>query len=303
MIHTYNVHKETWVDLDNPTGEEISSVVGQYDLDPYVQKELTAPTPKPRIEFHKEYVYMILHWPAFKHTHGASTKQEIDFVIGKQFLITTRYDTIDAIHRISKQFEVEEILSKPQTLSGYHLFTLVFKELYASIGEELAYIEDWADRITEDIFDGNEKEMVIEISEAIRILLDFKKTTDTHKEILDFLKEGGAHIFDKDFGEEIESIILEYHRLREIIRAELEVLRELRETNNSLLSTKENETIKKLSVFTFIAIPISIIFDLLNLHVDSNPFLSHPLGFYVILAILLVATLIMYILTRYKKWL
>lgn len=302
MIQKHTWGKEQWVDIDHGTPEEFESIVREYDLDPYVAKDINAPTPKSRIEFHKEYIYLILHFPVFKHTHGKNLRQEIDFVIGKNFLLTTHYDTCDPILRLSKKLEVNEILSKNEDQSGHHVFGVLFRELYSSINDELSYMESWSDSITEEIFDGNEKEMVFEISEAIRTLLDFKKTTDTHKEILEFLREGGAHILGKKFAEEIDAILLEYHRIRDIIRANIEILQELRETNNSLLSTKQNEIMQKLTVVAFIAVPLALITDLFGLSM-SVPFAQHPYGFFIILAIISCVSLSMYIIARFKKWL
>jgi len=302
MIQKHTWNKEVWVDIDHGTPEEFESIIADYDLDPYVAREIGSPTPKSRIEFHKEYIYLILHFPVFKHTHGKKLRQEIDFVIGKNFLLTTHYDTCDPILRLSKKLEVKEILSKQEDQTGHHVFGVLFRELYGSINDELSYIESWTDSITEEIFEGNEKEMVFEISEAIRTLLDFKKTTDTHKEILDFLHEGGAHVLGKKFAEEIDAILLEYHRLRDIIRANIEILRELRETNNSLLSTKQNEIMQKLTVVAFIAVPLALITDLFGLSM-SVPFAQHHYGFYIILGIVTGVSLGMYSIARLKKWL
>ncbi len=302
MIQKHIWNKETWIDIDHGTPEEIASVVAEYDLDPYVAKEIGSPTPKSRIEFHKEYIYMILHFPVFKQTHTKKLKQEIDFVIGKNFLLTTHYDTIDSLYKLSKELEVEEILSKNNDGSGHHVFGLLFRGLYAGINDELSYIESWSESITEEIFDGHEKEMVFEISEAIRTLLEFKKTTDSHKEILDFLRDGGGHILGTRFTEEIDAILLEYHRLRDIIHANIEILRELRETNNSLLSTKQNETIKTLTVLAFITLPLTLICGSFAMDV-TTPFHDNPFGFYIIISFMAVVALLMYSIARLKKWL
>jgi magnesium transporter len=293
MIQKHTWNKEVWIDIDHGTTEEFESIIADYDLDPYVAREIGSPTPKSRIEFHKEYIYLILHFPVFKHTHSNKLKQEIDFVIGKNFLLTVHYDTVDALHKLSKELEVEEILSKNFDSTGHHIFGLLFRELYAGINEELAYIESWSESITEEIF---------EISEAIRTLLEFKKITDSHREILDFLRDGGGHILGKKFTEDIDAILLEYHRLRDLIHANTEILRELRETNNSLLSTKQNETIKTLTVLAFITLPLTFISGLFAMDV-TTPFHENPMGFYIILGLMITVALCMIIIARTKKWL
>src|SRR3954471_9438985 len=112
MIKTYALGEEAWIDIDHGTTEEIHELMDKYNIHPFIAKELTSATPKPRIEFHDSYIYCILHFPARKHTHSADFNQEIDFIIGQDALITARYDTIDSLHKLSKDLEVEKVLDK-----------------------------------------------------------------------------------------------------------------------------------------------------------------------------------------------
>src|SRR5258708_34623766 len=105
-------HKDlVWVDLESPTREEIHAVMDEFHIDPFIGEELLLPSSKPRAEFHQNYVYLILHFPALRHSHK-NREQEVDFVIGKQFLITTHYEAIDPIHNFTKVFEVTSAVAE-----------------------------------------------------------------------------------------------------------------------------------------------------------------------------------------------
>jgi magnesium transporter len=267
MINTYKYGEETWIDIDRGTPEEIQEIVSTYGIHPFVGKELTSFTPKSRVEFHDKYIYCIMHFPAWKHTHGEDKNQEIDFVIGKNILITARYDTIDALHKFGKELEVGEILKKFAShgkSKEHFIFMNMLRTLYASIFEELEYIEDVAEGITTKIFKGKEKEMVVTISEVTRTLLDFKKITEQHQEILESLANRGEEIFGKDFSDEIESITRDYHKISTAIKTNVDLFRELRQTDDSLLTAKQNETIKRLTLIGAICFIISIIISLVN---------------------------------------
>ena len=56
MINTYKLNGETWIDIDHGSPEEIHEIMDTYDIHPFIAKELTSATPKPRIEFHVEYI-------------------------------------------------------------------------------------------------------------------------------------------------------------------------------------------------------------------------------------------------------
>ena len=270
MISTYKYDDETWVDVDHGTPEEIHKLMNTYNIHPFVAKELTSTTPKPRVEFHDHYIYCILHFPAWKHTHSADNKnQEVDFIIGRDALITARYDTIDALHRFSKDLEVDQILEKGSDLKPKHthiIFMGMLRALYNGLFEELEYIEDMTENITNNIFKGKEKEMVIEISKVTRTLLDFKRVTDLHHEILEVLRSRGREIFGESFTHEMQSIILDYLKINTNIKSNLDVLHDLRDTNNSLLTSKQNETIKQFTIIGSILLILNLVITIILFH-------------------------------------
>jgi len=265
MIQTYKLGSETWVDIDHGTPEEIHELMDKYNIHPFVAKELKSVTPKARIEFHDEYIYCILHFPAWKHTHSDDKNQEVDFIIGRDTLITARYDTIDALHKLGKDLEVQEVLDKgdhPQKHS-HIIFMRMLRGLYASVFEELASIEDSIEEITGNMFRNKEREMVIAISEVTRTLLEFKRVTDLHHEILEAIKQRGQEIFGDGFAHEMEAVILDYQKINTIIKSHLEMVRDLRQTDNSLLTAKQNDTIKRLTIIGALLFVISILVTIL----------------------------------------
>jgi magnesium transporter len=304
MINTYKYNGNTWIDIDHGTPEEIHEIMNTYQIHPLVAKELTSATPKQRVEFHEGYMYCILHFPAFKHTHSKDKNQEVDFIVGKNILITARYDTIDALHKFGKQLEVEEVLGKGADFqsSGF-LFVSMLKELYGALFEELEYIEDTTEDITKKIFKGKEKDMVVAISEVTRNLLDFKRVTDFHHEILGAIERHGKNIFDENFVLEAESVIGDYLKINTAIRSNLEILRELRDTNNSLLTSKQNETVKQLTVMGFVAIPLNFIAWLFAMRTEGMPLIHNPNAFWIVLGIMITCSALTMVYVKYKKWL
>lgn len=302
MIKTYSVGGRRWVDINRGTPEEIGEIMRTYDLHPFVAKELSGVTAKPRVESHNGYIYCILHFPAWKHTH-TDKNQEIDFIICRDVLITSRYDTIDTLHRFAKELEVEEVLQNDHfERNPQALFIHLLRELYKGLFEELTYLEEVTEQITARIFNEKEREMVAAISSVTRTLLDFKKVTDWHEEILLSLGEHGRTMFGNNFGIDMEAIMHDYTKLNGTIKSNLNMLRELRETNNSLLSAKQNETIKKLALMGFVIFPLTLIATLFSMQVDL-PLANNPNAFWMILVTMVAVTLIMLTYAKSKKWL
>lgn len=305
MIHKYPYKGKTWIDLDHPTSEEVKQLMDEYDIDPMIAHELTSPTPKPKVELHKNFIFLILHFPAFKHSHTeGNIMQEVDFVIGKNFVITARYDTVDALMKASKLFEVDSILNKKMSSedSGVLFFKLA-RELYKSLFDELSYIEDWTNDIETRIFKGKEKDMVFALSHVSRNLLDFKKITDLHEGILKSLKVAGQKLFGEDFLFHAQAILGEYYKIKDTIASNKESIAELRETNNALLETKQNEEMRVITLIALIAIPWTLITSLFQMGLQGTPIIGSHQAFWIVLFIIFIVTIGQYTFFKYKNWL
>ena len=56
MIHK-DVYKDiTWIDVENPTTDEVRKLMDQYGIDPIVANELLTPNIRPRVDVHQDYI-------------------------------------------------------------------------------------------------------------------------------------------------------------------------------------------------------------------------------------------------------
>jgi magnesium transporter len=277
----------------------------EYNIHPLIAEELLLPSLKPRVEFYPDSViYLILHFPASKHTHSIEQNQEIDFIIGKNFLITTRYDTIDPLHKFAKVFEVNSILDKHDIgeHAGYVFFYMVQK-LYQAIEHELEYVGDSLEEIKEKIFKGHEREMVTELSKVSRELLNFKQALRLHKEVLDSFEVAAQKFFGDDFTRQARAIMGEYYRIQNSVASNLDTVTELRETNNSLITTKQNEIMKILTIMAFVTFPLSLFASIFGMNTKTLPLAGFEGDFWIILGIMVAATIFFFAFFKHKRWL
>ncbi len=304
MIHTHRYKNITWLDIEQPTAEDIRFVIKTYNIEPPVAQELLFPTPDPMIERYSSYIYLVLHFPVWKHTHREKI-QEIDFLIGNDFLITARYDSIDALHKFAKIFEVSEILEKNHTeiAHGGTLFYWMMRELYQSLHDELAVANDMLLDIEEKMFAGKERDMVRELSKLSRELITFRHTVELQDDILTGYHIAATHFFGEGYEYEMGLIQKEYSQVTRLIGGYMESLDELRDTNDSLLSNKQNEIIKILTVVLFITAVMQIFLALFSIDSVSRPIIGTPYDFWIILGSLAVIGISMLYFFVKKDWL
>ena len=303
-MHTRYEHNGLiWVDLDSPSRDEVQDVMHQFDIAPLTAEELLLPTTKPRVEFYPTYAYLVLHFPALRHSHK-TPEQEIDFVVGRNFIITTHYDTIDPLHKFSKVFEVNSLLDKSNL--GDHAGVMMFymlKNLYEAVDHEVEYVRRALDVIEDRIFSGHEVAMVSNISRSARDLLNLRQRIEPHREVLRDLETGGQQFFGADFTPYLRTISDEYYRVHNHVMRATESLHELRETNNSLLSTKQNETMRILTIMALLTFPLALFVAIFDINARSNPIIGLPYDFWIIVGIVAGAGAVMLWYFRHKKWL
>lgn len=307
MMYTYKHENVTWIDLESPTREEVRELIEQYEIDPIVGEELLNPTHRSRVDLHENYIYLILHFPTQFNPKTTGVKhhiEEVDFIIGKKFIITTRYNSIDALLEFSKIFETDSLLSRkhlPQHggFLFYHMIRGIYKSLYTKVEDikmTLAVFE-------EDIFDGKEREMVSELSKMNRVILYFKEALLLHREILTSFEQAGQTLFDKEFGYYLRAVLGEYTKVDNALQSAKEYLGELRQTNDSLLSTKQNEIMKTLTVVNFIILPLNLMAGVFGMNTVNTPIAGADNDFWIITVIMICLGLLALLVFKRKKWL
>lgn len=304
MIHRQHYKSIVWIDLVRPTKDEIATVAKECGIDRRIANDLATPTFKPSVETYDDAIHLVLHFPVFKSAHSVEHDQEIDFVLGEHYIITSRRDSNDTLHRVSKMLESEAITDKEEVkYPTSFVFFRILKALYDSLNNELDYISDWTKEIERKIFLGKEREMVIALSQVSRVLLDFKRSILTHENVLESLKNTDKKIFGEFMNYHINNIISDYYKIKQAIETSKDTVSELRETNNALLSTKQNETAKIIAVLAFIAVPLSLIISIFQIDSASRPIVGMEYDFWILIGVILVIGIAMFSFFKYKKWL
>ncbi|MDD5152760.1 MAG: magnesium transporter CorA family protein [Candidatus Pacebacteria bacterium] len=303
MISRYAHQDLLWIDVQSPIPEEIRSLMEEFKIHPLVAEELLVPTVRSKVDWYPNLIYLVLHFPTITHKHDGGSEQEIDFVIGKKFLITAHYNFNDTVHEFSKIFEVSSILQKDSMgdHAGFILFYLL-KELYKKLDLELEHIHTDFKEIELKIFSGNERSMVTTISHLNRDLLNFKQAIRPHRETLESFKDVGAKLFGQEFSHYLSTIVGEYSKVSSMLDGHRETLLELRGTNDSLLTTKTNEVMKTFTIMAFVMLPATLVASVFSTSVDEIPFAHDPNGFWIIWAIVLLVSCTTYLLIKNSKW-
>ena len=300
MLTKYTHKNITWIDLNAPTKEEVREVIESYTIHPAVANELLSPTLRAKVDRYPDFIYLILHFPTISHTHDGRWEQEVDFIIGKDFLITTHYDFVDPLHEFSKLFEVQSILDKSNfdDHAGFVFFHII-RELYKNLALELDFMAGKLQEVELNIFEGKETQMVHVISGLSRELLNFRQSIRYHKEVLESFELAARDFFGQEFSYYLRAILGEYYKIANMLEGSRDTLAELCDTNDSLLTTKTNSIMKMFTVMAFLILPPSLIAAVFSM---SNVLNFPQVDFSTVVAVIAFTMGTIFLFFKYKKW-
>jgi len=145
--------------------------------------------------------------------------------------------------------------------------------------------------------------MVIALANVSRELLFVKRSLAMHREVLESFEVAGKKLFGEKFAFHLRALIGGYYRVAHAVDGNTAFLLELRETNNALLSTKQNEIMKTIAVLAFIALPATTVLSLFQIDTLSRPIVGLPFDFWILLLMVGAVVLGLFAWFKRRRWL
>jgi magnesium transporter len=294
--------KVTWIDIRDPDKEDIQYLRENFNFHPLILDELIPPGHRPKVELHEDYLFLILYYPVYSKIKRETRSRELDIIITRNTIITSHYKGIVPLRALFGSCNLY-----PESKAAYMsegpggLLFLILDGLWKSCLLKLNRIDKRLDEIEKDIFQGKEKEMVKEISLVKTDVINFWRIIDPQIETLESLPKEGIMFFGKNFAPHFADVLGSYHQTWHTLQTHKETILALEDTNQSLLSTKTNEIMKVLTIFSAIFLPLTLIASIWGMNV-SLPLTNSPLGFGLIVFIMIGLLGSMLFLFRKKKW-
>lgn len=303
MISRYARQKLAWIDLESPTREEAEALGEELGLHPIVTNELMVRSERERSDVYENAIYLILHFPIKNRSTGHIEETEIDFVLMRNAVVTTHYELVDPLHDFAKLFEADGYLRNGQI--GDHagfIFFAQMRELYKHTHFLLEGVERDIRHMEKEVFNGNENDMVTRLSNTNRAMIDIRSSMRFHKEVIKSFSNACARLYGPEFVYFAGLIESDFTNIERSLEENRQMLQDLRRTNDSLLSTKTNESIRRLTVFNVIMVPLGFIswvfaMDSKLLNIDEPWQLASVFGSMALVALVSV------LYFRSKKWL
>jgi magnesium transporter len=293
----------TWIDLLNPNQEDIRSLQEHFALPPLVLEELTQAEHHPRLERRDHYLYLVLYYPVHFKEKRETRPREIDFVVSKDILLTSHYGTaipIKALLDVCNLYEESRKTYLGQN-AGYLLSHLLIS-LWKNCIRKLNQIDTRIDEIEKNIFAEKEREMVREISFVKTDIINFWRILEPQGSTVAALTKEAASLWGEELLPYFEDVANVYAQAWNTLKTHRETILALEATNQSLLTTKTNEIIRVLTVFSVLLLPLTLLASIWGMNTYYLPFRGNPIDFWIIFSLMATVTFGMVTYFRKKGW-
>lgn len=287
-----------WLDLVDPCPAEISEIKKTYSLDGSALETLMHKSKKPQVrvlEDHKFTIILDIKYQTFENL----VTEGIYLFHSKDWLITIHSENIDLMTNVKLLFEQKNKKVMEATIDAlyYNILTEItgrYELLLTSI--ELA-ISDFGQRSLKKRATNKILEQLDTLTRQIILLRrHFWKT----REIMNFLTHMEQ---DKD---EIIYLQIAHDNIDDLI----ELVESFRDTINSTrdlymasISMQMNETMRILTIFTAILLPLTLIPGIYGMYaLDLTNIVSIPTGFLIVVFMMIIMASLLFLFFKQKQW-
>ncbi|MGK2848983.1 MAG: magnesium transporter CorA family protein [Minisyncoccota bacterium] len=297
-------HKKiTWIDFENPGKDDILYLQENFNIHPLAIEELITPTYQPKVVQYDSCLFLSIHIPLFDVEHRTTYPGELDIILTQGHLITSHRTNIYQLTHFFADLQKSEgkrRLSLEETPA--HLLYNLLELLINSCFPRLDHINKKLDFVETQVFAEKEKEMVFEISVLKRDILNFRRTLKPQRSILESIIQKDHPFIPKETKLYFQDLIGTNIRLWNILESQKETIEALEATNNSLLSNKLDLTMKVLTIFSAVLLPMTAYSNMLAMSARI-PFGNSPYAFWIHVSLMLLLSVITMTVFKAKKWL
>lgn len=289
-----------WVDLDNPTEEEIKSILeGVFQFHPLAIEDCVAPSDLPKIEDYEEYLFMVTHAVDFSRQEKFATT-ELDLFLGKDFLVTFHTAHLRSVAALIER------LSKAATPGPrgpdrlVHTLLDLMVDNFAPVLDELrTELEEIEEHV---LSQSSSKTFIQEILHARADFSKLRQIVRPQRDIIDRLARGDNKMIRATLVPYFRDLRDNLSRFEDAAVAYHERLLMAFDIYLNKAAFEANEGIKFLTALTAITIPVMVVGTWYGMNFSNMPELSSPYGYFVAVALVGVLTLLTFWYLKRKKW-
>lgn len=290
-----------WLDLTNPTAEQVSRLGELFDLHALALEDLLHSGQRPKLDDYGDYVFLVFYGAAGPTEGARELLSEVDMVLSGKYVITAHREPLPAVAEQRSQIQGRVIHSEQFVV--YRILDALTDTFFPP----LSAIDDEIDQLEDAIIREPSDEQLQRIFERKRELVAMRKVITPQRDLLargiDTMADiPGFTLDERDYFRDVYDHVI---RISDLIDSYRDLLAGAMDAYLSTVANRQNEVMKHLTLVATIFLPLSFLtgFFGMNFAWMITHVLNTLLGF-LLLAVggSLVSVTVLLIYFKSKRW-
>ena len=285
-----------WIDVVGMTPSESAYLQTVFELHPLTSEDLANERGRVKIEEFENYLLCIFYGIE---KSSAVELIEVDFVVGKEYIITNHTKDLEGIKALRLNEQKMDALFKKG--SDFFLHYILDKEV-DNYAPALDALDDEIENIEELVAKDPSPKILQRIQRAKHRIMEIKKVIVPQREKIAFLFRNDYKFISKKAYPYFRDVYDHVIRVADLLESNREAIASTLEIYMTALSYKMNEVMKTLSIIATIALPLTVISGIYGTNFAMLPGSDAPNGFWIMILsmFLLIATMLLFF--RRRRW-
>jgi magnesium transporter len=295
----------TWIHLDAPSLTYAQALADHFGWHPLDVEDVMSKRQRPKVDDYADegYLFGVLHFPVYDRSIQRLNAAELDVFVGPDYLVTLPSVELLPVTRLFHRCQEDEafreqLLSKGSGRLLYEVLDDLFDYCFPildKIGYKLDSLED-------DVFEGRSFEVVRDISNVKQEIISYRKIIKPERSTLRLLERHVERFLPEELDLYFDDIVDAAERIWDILDNYKEVVEALEDTNESVISHRQNDVLRILTVFSVVLLPLTLITGFFGMNVHFPGF-ETAWAFWIIFAGMITSLAGLLAFFRIKRWL
>jgi magnesium transporter len=296
----------TWIHLDPPIDPEtVNALRERFGWHPLDVEDVLSKRQRPKVDDYVDdgYLFGVLHFPAYDKNVQRLNAGELDFFLGPDYLVTISNVELLPVTRLFNRVQEDErfreqLFSKGSGRLLYEVLDDLFDYCFPIL-DKIAYK---LDSIEDDIEDRRSEEIVTDISKVKQEIISYRKIIKPQRPALRLLERHIERFLPEELELYFDDLVDASERIWDLLDNYKEVVEALESTNESVISHRQNDVLRILTVFSVILLPLTLISGIFGMNVNF-PGEATRVAFWIVVGVMVGVIIGMIGFFKYKRWL
>ncbi|WP_266096557.1 magnesium and cobalt transport protein CorA [Rubrobacter marinus] len=283
----------SWVEMHDPTAEEVRAVAGEFGVPVPVAESLGVSHHRPRIERIDGLLSVVLRTARYADESETVEFGEIQVLVGQSFVVTIGRGEYRALGTARRRVEGD-----PDRLGSEAVLYAIVDEVVGGYEPVVEGLETDTDEVETQVFEGHPG-VSRRVYELYREAVQFHRATNPLSEVIERLAEGEEGESRSRLRGARDRVLRVTERVEDI----RELLTSILSVNLTLIGINQNDQTKRISAWAAILLAPTLVTGLYGMNFRHMPELGWALGYPFSLALMLVISLLLYRAFKRAGWL